>query len=227
MSDPVAEKSDFLKTYMSSPSSLIHPDTLVGYAKWYGKVAEPITSAELSAIDIKSMTLTCTLKDGPNKVVVVKMHPPLVRHQDVKPRLLEMKALSQEGLGMIKSPQITSFQRPHQARVGVASIIWSVIPYGAFAPSNAPGGSLLLAPAHFMHSYISPQWFKIALAIIAGIHVLDSLYALSLCRKHRASFLVTIAYVFSTLFIGRPIWMDLEKHIQNMRIKSVMNQKVE
>jgi hypothetical protein len=48
MSDPVAEKSSFLKMYMSS-----HPDTLVGYAKWYGKVAEPITSAEMSAIDSK------------------------------------------------------------------------------------------------------------------------------------------------------------------------------
>jgi hypothetical protein len=37
-----------------------HPDTLVGYAKWYGKVAEPITSAEMSAIDSKVLHLTLT-----------------------------------------------------------------------------------------------------------------------------------------------------------------------
>jgi hypothetical protein len=48
MSDPVADKSGFLKMYMSN-----HPDTLVAYAKWYGKVAEAVTSAEMSAIDSK------------------------------------------------------------------------------------------------------------------------------------------------------------------------------
>ena len=48
MSDPVAEKSGFLRMYMSS-----HPDTLVAYAKWYGKVTEPIASAEMTAIDCR------------------------------------------------------------------------------------------------------------------------------------------------------------------------------
>jgi len=48
MSDPVAEKASFLRMYMSS-----HPDTLVAYAKWFGKVNEVITSAEMSAIDSK------------------------------------------------------------------------------------------------------------------------------------------------------------------------------
>lgn len=46
MSDPVAQKSGFLKTYMSN-----HPDTLVAYAKYFGKVAESISSAEMTAID--------------------------------------------------------------------------------------------------------------------------------------------------------------------------------
>jgi hypothetical protein len=48
MSDPVAENSGFLSVYMSRD-----PDTLVGYAKWYGKVSEVITSAEMTAIDSK------------------------------------------------------------------------------------------------------------------------------------------------------------------------------
>ena len=48
MSDPVAEKSTFLRMYMSN-----HPDTLVAYAKWFGKVKEVIISAEMSAIDTK------------------------------------------------------------------------------------------------------------------------------------------------------------------------------
>ena len=48
MADPVAEKSGFLKMYM-----LNHPDTLVAYAKWFGKVKEVITSMEMTAIDTK------------------------------------------------------------------------------------------------------------------------------------------------------------------------------
>ena len=48
MADPVAEKSGFLCTYMSN-----HPDTLVAYAKWFGKITDNISSAEMSAIDTK------------------------------------------------------------------------------------------------------------------------------------------------------------------------------
>ncbi len=52
MADPVAEKSSFLRMYMSS-----HPDTLVAYAKFYGQVKENIKSAEMSAIDTKVIVL--------------------------------------------------------------------------------------------------------------------------------------------------------------------------
>lgn len=52
MADPVAEKSGFLRMYMSS-----HPDTLVAYAKFYGQVKENIKNAEMSAIDTKVIAL--------------------------------------------------------------------------------------------------------------------------------------------------------------------------
>ena len=47
--DPVSVKSPFLRMYMSH-----HPDTLVAYAKWYGKVQAPIVSAELTDINTKA-----------------------------------------------------------------------------------------------------------------------------------------------------------------------------
>ncbi|KAG6875100.1 hypothetical protein C0992_005206 [Termitomyces sp. T32_za158] len=87
MSDPVAEKSGFLRKYMSG-----HPDTLVAYAKWFGKVREPITSAEMTRIDTKN---------GTKKEVHVPIDPPLKGYEDVKPRLLDMKATAQEKLGMM------------------------------------------------------------------------------------------------------------------------------
>ncbi|KIM75211.1 hypothetical protein PILCRDRAFT_98998 [Piloderma croceum F 1598] len=95
---PVAQKSGFLKTYMSN-----HPDTLVAYAKYFGKVTDSISSAEMTAIDSNSMTLTYTVKNTKQKKVIqqVPLDPPLAGYEEVKPRLLGMKAEAQEGLGMV------------------------------------------------------------------------------------------------------------------------------
>lgn len=48
------------------------------------------------------MTLGCTLKSGEKKEVRIALNPPLSGYDDVKPRLLEMKAISQENLGMVR-----------------------------------------------------------------------------------------------------------------------------
>ncbi|KAJ7640330.1 hypothetical protein DFH06DRAFT_626309 [Mycena polygramma] len=208
MSDPVAEKSGFLKTYMSS-----HPDTLVGFAKWYGKVGEPITSAEMSAIDSKGMTLTCTLKNGSKKEVVVAINPPLSGYEDAKPRLLEMKAISQEGLGMIKSPQITSFHLPPDGYY-IALILFGLVPFTAFAPLT------FNAPVQLLN--IVQTTLKYLFAATCVVHTFESLYTLSLCWKHRAGFPATVAYVVCTFFIGLPTWKDILHRVKNARIESVM-----
>ncbi|KAK7028394.1 DUF2470 domain-containing protein [Favolaschia claudopus] len=220
MTDRVAEKSSFLKMYMSS-----HPDTLVGYAKWYGKVAEPISSAEMSAINTKSMTLTCTLKNGTKKEVIVTIDPPLAGYEDVKPRLLEMKAISQEGLGMIKSPQITTFRLPPSG-IPIASFFWFLLPYGAFSPTPdsiiASPWQSLFAPAHFLRSYIPQNIFKILWPAFLAFHGSSVLYTWHLCRKHRAPIGVTLGYLCSAFYIGVPVWLDLRRQIQDARIESVM-----
>ncbi|KAJ7074749.1 hypothetical protein C8F01DRAFT_1101682 [Mycena amicta] len=213
MADPVAEKSTFLKMYMSS-----HPDTLVAFAKWYGKVTEQITSAEMSAIDTKSMTLTCTLKDGSKKVSVVKIEPPLRNYDDVKPRLLEMKAISQEGLGMIKKPRITVFKWPSRG-IPFGIFLYTFIPYGAFAPV---GDAPYLIPAQFIRQYLSPLPFKAAFGFLLVVHFIESLYTLHLCQKHGAGYEVMMAYWLSTMLFGMPVWKGLRKRIQKARIDSVM-----
>ena len=46
--DPVAEKSGFLCMYMSN-----HPDTLVSYVRYWGKISAQVSSAKMTAIDTK------------------------------------------------------------------------------------------------------------------------------------------------------------------------------
>ena len=44
--DPVADKSGFLCMYMSN-----HPDTLVSYVRYWGKISAQVSSAKMTAID--------------------------------------------------------------------------------------------------------------------------------------------------------------------------------
>ncbi|KAF8914604.1 hypothetical protein CPB85DRAFT_1297405 [Mucidula mucida] len=203
--------------YMSN-----HPDTLVGYAKYYGKVTEPIKSAEMTAIDTKSMTLNCTMKSGGQMQVRVDIDPPLKDYNDVKPRLLEMKALSQEGLGMIKAPHITTFQFPEfSAPIGFITVYVAAVLYLKFAP--AEGNSVWWVPAQLAHSYpYVPGVVNFLFYGTTVTHILESLYTFSLCRKHYTPFTATMAYVGSTMVYGVSIWSDLRKRIQTARIDSVM-----
>ena len=97
-----------------------HPDTLVAYVKYFGKVRGKVTTARMTAIDTKvrvpvilrrgreghtscqGMSLAYQLKNGENGQVHVPFNPPLAGYDDVKPRLLSMKADAQEDLGMVR-----------------------------------------------------------------------------------------------------------------------------
>lgn len=54
------------------------------------------------------MSLSYSLKSGGVGSVHVKFDPPLAGYDDVKPRLLAMKADAQEALGMVRSYLISS-----------------------------------------------------------------------------------------------------------------------
>lgn len=56
MADPVADRSGFLCTYMSS-----HPDTLVAYAKHFGQVEGHLLSAKMLSIDSKVTRTICII----------------------------------------------------------------------------------------------------------------------------------------------------------------------
>jgi len=214
MTDPVAQKSGFLKTYMSN-----HPDTLVAYAKYFGKVTQSISTAEMSAIDSNSMTLTYSVKGTKEKKIVrVPFDPPLSGYEEVKPRLLGMKAEAQEALGMIKTPQITSFRLP--AKAAGTPVLYASLLYLTYTDINP---SALFVPARAINTWIGGySTMKLVWQGLVVIHALESLYTLSLCKRHRTGFVVGALYVLSTLVFGFPIWVDLRKRIQDARIESVM-----
>ncbi|KAG1848968.1 hypothetical protein DFJ58DRAFT_795702 [Suillus subalutaceus] len=225
MSDPVASKSGFLCMYMKN-----HPDTLVAYVKYFGKVEGNVLTAEMSGIDSKGMTLVYKLKSGQSNTTRVSFEPPLSGYEEVKPRLLSMKAEAQEGLGMLKAPQITTFQIPRTtaAITGIA-----LFAYFYFLSSPPPDTTFLSIPVATMDAFFSPAHafrnatglglsFRTACTILCTIHGAETLYTWSLCRQYVKGTIVTAAYVGCTMIFGYPMWTDLKRRVQQKRIESVM-----
>jgi len=213
MADPVADKSGFLRTYMSN-----HPDTLVAYAKWHGKVAEDVTKAQMTAIDSKGMTLRCELHSGANKTVAIPFDPPLSGYDEVKPRLLAMRAEAQQALGMTQTPQITSFRIPPDLLITLCFM--SLLIYCTFAPRGTD--SLWFRPAEALVTFaggersVTYSWIIVFVA-----HPLESVYTFILCRRHKTPFLVGLAYVLGTIALGYPMWADFRRRVQAARISSI------
>ncbi|KII84863.1 hypothetical protein PLICRDRAFT_167267 [Plicaturopsis crispa FD-325 SS-3] len=217
MTDSVADKSGFLRMYMSN-----HPDTLVAYVRHFGKVTDPtIIGAEMTAIESKSMTLTYKRKNGQSNVVKVPFNPPLSGYDEVKPRLLGMKAEAQEALGMIKAPQITAFHFPTTGVWGVGAFL-GVLVYSTLAGTTYIA-SPLFAPGRQLVGALGGWATVQALCWMTAVgHSLGALYTTTLVRRHRAPFPVAAKWILCTLALGFPGWLELRKRIQAARIESVM-----
>ncbi|KAG1750993.1 hypothetical protein EDD22DRAFT_850748 [Suillus occidentalis] len=233
MSDPVASKSGFLCMYMKN-----HPDTLVAYVKYFGKVEGNVLTAEMSSIDSKAglgqwtsygMALVYKLKSGQPDSIRVSFDPPLSGYEEVKPRLLNMKAEAQEGLGMLKAPQITTFRIPRMAAFTGIMVFF----YFYFLSPPPLGTTFLSVPATSVDTFFSPAHairnatglglsFRTACAIFVTIHGAETLYTWSLCKQYVKGTIVTAAYVGSTMIFGFPMWIDLKRRVQQKRIESVM-----
>ncbi|KAG1751629.1 uncharacterized protein EDB91DRAFT_616512 [Suillus paluster] len=225
MSDPVASKSGFLCMYMKN-----HPDTLVAYVKYFGKVEGNVLTAEMSSIDSKGMTLLYKLKSGQSNTIRVPFDPLLSKYEDVKPRLLSMKVEAQEGLGMLKAPQITTFRFPLRPGVITGAVL---LAYFYLVSPPPPSTTFLSIPVTTMDAFFSPAHafisatgfglsFRTACTILGVIHGAEALYTWSLCRRYVKGVVATAAYMGFTMIFGMPTWIDLKRHVQEKRIESVM-----
>ncbi|KIP02615.1 hypothetical protein PHLGIDRAFT_111888 [Phlebiopsis gigantea 11061_1 CR5-6] len=219
MSDPVAAKSTFLCMYMSN-----HPDTLVSYVRFWGKVKDGVASAKMAGIDTKGMDLTYTTKSGENKQVRVVFDPPLAGYEEVKPRLMNMKADAEEALGMTKAPQIDTYRLPPNAWKTAIPVIALV--YTTFSPvPSSPSYSIAFVPAEAIRNAL-PSWgLAFCWYLLFALHSSECLYMLSLCRKHQTPFVPTLLYLISTFAIGFPSWVDFRRRVQAERIDSIMKGK--
>jgi len=157
--------------------------------------------------------LVCTLKTGGTKDVRVKFSPPLSGYDEIKPRLLGMKADAQQGLGMvcsdvclsffcylpsrkIKAPRIASFEFPSTTSAYVGTAFAVVVTgvwfgYGKSLPFLSPFADKVV-------SYVGSTFFNYVAPTLLVTHALEAVYTLSLCLKSRTGPLVAVSFLSAT-----------------------------
>ncbi|KAN0118997.1 hypothetical protein V8E52_004769 [Russula decolorans] len=225
--DPVADKSGFLCTYMST-----HPDTLVAYVKHFGKIDGNVSSAKMLSINSKGMDLEYKMKDAATlllkpgtgtsskpKVVRVEFDPPLLGYEEVKPRLLGMKVDADEALGTVKSPPITHFELPFQIWITASLLLFLI--YTSSAPPDSD--SKFWWPARTICPGIVPDWIiPLSWAFVAIVHTGEGVYTATLAYKHHMPRNIAMAWVGTATIFGFPVLMRLRHLIKQARIESIM-----
>lgn len=231
--DPVKARSSFLSSYMSS-----HTDTLVAYVIYFGKVKETPTTAKMASIDQKKMDLSYQVKGSEEwKSVSVEFDPPLSGYEEVKPRLMQMKADAEEQLGMAKTPPLTTFSlKPGSFRaVPVLFIlaVFSLAPYHQriITKEEVPPFLYPLLPhantaLHFLTSVrrglpFTPTTAHVLWTTIAVIHIAFALLVGLFSYQRRASLNIAVSWVISALLLSYPAVFEFRSHLQASRIDSI------
>ncbi|KAF9788013.1 hypothetical protein BJ322DRAFT_598243 [Thelephora terrestris] len=220
--DPVAAKSSFLCMYMSN-----HKDTLASYVIYYGKVKDAkITNAEMTGIDSKGMNISYkTPSSGAGNIPIrIEFEPPLSGYQDVKPRLLSMKAHAEEALGMVPVPQITEFTVTSGAWLLTGALI-ALLTYVTLSPPLSSIVPSYLYPGSFIRDIVGDGVVKLAWGVVVVAHTAESFYTAILVKRHRTPFGVGAMYILGTLLFGFPAWIELKRNVQAARIDSILKGK--
>ncbi|KAG8813677.1 hypothetical protein FRC17_001465 [Serendipita sp. 399] len=220
-----------------------HKDTLVAYVMYFGKIKDHVVNAKMVSIDQNKMVLSYQLQeDSKWEDVSVQFDPQLSGYEEVKPRLLQMKADAEEGLGMAKAPPLTTFTlKPstfNAAPVLFILLVLSIAPYEekyTLSKDNVPTLfhpylPTINAASHTLTNIrqtipFTPNTAYILWASIGVVHVALALLVLFFSFQRKASFRITIAWILSTLFLSYPAVFEFRSHLQAARIKSIGKNK--
>ncbi|KAG2356739.1 hypothetical protein BDR07DRAFT_1463887 [Suillus spraguei] len=195
MSDPVASKSGFLCMYMKN-----HHSQCQISRESSGQRAHH--QCEMSSIDFKGMTFVYKLKSRQLNTTRVSFDPLLSGYEEVKTRLLSMKAEAQEGLGMIPRTVVI---------VGIALFAY------VYSLSPPPPDTTFLSVTA-MDAFFSPAH---AFRNATGLCLSFQTTCASLRRQYVKDAIVTAAYVGCTTIFGYPMRVDLKRRVQQKAIESV------
>ncbi|GAB1522110.1 hypothetical protein RhiTH_005219 [Rhizoctonia solani] len=170
--DVIGSRSGFLCQYMSH-----HQDTLVAYVKHFGKVNEDVSSARMTTIDSKSMTIEY-VSDGKTQTANIIFDPPIEVYDEVKPRLIAMREEALEGVGMVNQPVVSVYQLPPLKLGAITSSLMLVLIYTTFAGEGSLGSQI----RELVGGSSTMKW---AWGFTGLIHAAEGIYMAALCKRHK------------------------------------------
>ncbi|CUA76524.1 hypothetical protein RSOLAG22IIIB_06329 [Rhizoctonia solani] len=206
--DVIGSRSGFLCQYMTT-----HQDTLVAYVKHFGQVDGDVTSARMTAIDSKSMTLEY-VADGKTQRTNVVFDPPIEVYDEVKPRLIAMREEALEGVGMVNQPVVSVYQHPSLRLAASTSSLLSLLAYTTFANEPSVGAQLraLVGGSTVM------KWIW---GFTVAVHAAEAVYMAGLCKRHKTGIHLGALWVLSVFSIGFPYIIQFRRIVQQERIASI------
>ena len=151
-----------------------------------------------------------TPSSGNEKISVrIEFEPPLSGYEEVKPRLLSMKADAEESLGMVRprpqpssnwfvdtvsqtpAPQITKFtvSRSWLLPLGMmASLL-----YVTLSPPLSNAIPPYLYPGSLIRDFVGDRFVQFSWGIVVVFHGLESLYTATLVKRHKTPFGVGVS----------------------------------
>ena len=160
-----------------------------------------------------------SLASSKPQVVRVEFDPPLLGYEEVKPRLLGMKADADEALGtvreilfaslpqlvtvlpriatsqnnvpQVKAPQITHFELPFQ--IWITTSLLLLLIYTTIAPPDSHGSKFWWL-ARTLCPGIFPEWAPRPIwAFVVIAHSAEGLYATILARRHHMPWHIAVS----------------------------------
>ncbi|KAH7333995.1 hypothetical protein B0J17DRAFT_577853 [Rhizoctonia solani] len=206
--DAIGSRSGFLCQYMSH-----HQDTLVAYVKYFGKVDGDVTSARMTTIDSKSMTLEYVV-DGKTRRTNVVFDPPIELYDEVKPRLISMREEALEGVGMVNQPVVSVYQFPPSKYAASISGLMLALIYTTFASEPSVGSQIRALVG-------GPSVIRWIWGFTIATHAAESVYMAALCKRHKTGLGLGTLWVLSVLSIGFPHIVQFRRIVQQERIASI------
>ncbi|CAE6435962.1 unnamed protein product [Rhizoctonia solani] len=206
--DVIGSRSGFLCQYMSA-----HQDTLVAYVKYFSQVDGDVTSARMTAIDSKSMTLEY-VADGKTQRTNVVFDPPIEVYDEVKPRLIAMREEALEGVGMVNQPVVSVYQHPSLKLAASTSSLLSLLAYTTFANEPSVGAQL----RSLVGGSTAMKWIW---GFTVAVHAIEAMYMAGLCKRHKTGIRLGALWVLSVFSIGFPYIIQFRRIVQQERIASI------
>lgn len=151
-----------------------------------------------------------TPSSGDEKISVrIEFEPPLSGYEEVKPRLLSMKADAEEALGMVRAnnkvptgslirrfpqvpaPQITKFTVSRLWLMPVG--LMSLLTYVTLSPPLSGTVPSYLYPGSLIRDVVGDWAIKLSWQVVVVLHGLESLYTVTLVKRHKTPFMVGVS----------------------------------